>query len=153
MFIDEIDAVCPTRGGRNTDAFTDEIVTQMLQEMEGVKDTERQVFVLAATNRVDAIEPAIRSRFEEEIEIGNPDRKHNGSACSRQLLAKLRVDFDRDAVTAELAAMTPDIAGRDIRAVIRRASQLAMRRASGDPKSVMLTRADLVSSVPAVRTS
>jgi SpoVK/Ycf46/Vps4 family AAA+-type ATPase len=69
----------------------------------------------------------------------------------QQLLAKLRVDFDRDAVTAELAALTPDIGGRDIRSVIRRASQLAVRRAAGDPKAVTLTRADLLSSVPANR--
>jgi SpoVK/Ycf46/Vps4 family AAA+-type ATPase len=128
LFIDEIDAVCPTRGGRNTDSFTDEILTQMLQEMEGVKATEKQVFVLAATNRVDAVEPAIRSRFEEEIEIGNPASAQR-RRLFQQLLAKLRVDFDRDAVIAELA----------------------VRRAGGDPKSVMLTRADLLSSVPAVR--
>jgi SpoVK/Ycf46/Vps4 family AAA+-type ATPase len=152
LFIDEIDALCPTRGGINTDSFTDEIITQILQEMDGVKATERQVFVLAATNRVDAIEPAIRSRFEEEIEIGNPDSAQR-QRLFRQLLAKLRVDFDRDAVTAELAALTPNIAGRDIRSVIRRASQLAVRRAGGDPKSVMLTRADLLSSVPAARTT
>ena len=58
LFLDEIETVAPARGGPGADTFTAEIVTQLLQEMEGVKKTERHVFVLAATNLPDAIDGA-----------------------------------------------------------------------------------------------
>lgn len=150
LFIDEIDAVCPTRGGRSADSFTDEIVLQLLQEMDGVKASSRHVFVLAATNLLDTIDPAVRSRFEEKIEIGFPNQPER-QRLFRQMLSKQRVDFDRDAIAAELAQLTSDIAGRDIRSVVQRASQMAVRRAAGNPKALLLTRADLMSAATAQR--
>jgi SpoVK/Ycf46/Vps4 family AAA+-type ATPase len=91
-----------------------------------------------------------RSRFEEQIPIDNPDLAQR-QRLFRIMLSKQPVDFDRDAVAAEMAGLTPGIGGRDIRSVIERASRLAIRRAAGNPKAVMLTRADLVGSVPKAR--
>jgi SpoVK/Ycf46/Vps4 family AAA+-type ATPase len=150
LFIDEIDAVCPARGSRGADTFTDEIVVQMLQEMNGVKASDRHIFVLAATNLPDAIDPAIKSRFEEKILIGVPDESQR-LRLLRQMITRQSVDFDRDAVAAELAGLTPNLAGRDILGLVKRASQRAVRRAAGNPKAVLLTRADLLSEVPGNR--
>ena len=144
LFIDEVEAVAAARGGTGADAFTGEIVNQLLQEMDGVRKSERHVFVLAATNLPQAIDPAVLSRFEERIEIPNPDvTQRHQLFCL--FLGKLPVDFDRDAVAAELAASCENLGGRDIRSVIQKASQRAIRRAGGDPKKAKLAREDLLS--------
>jgi SpoVK/Ycf46/Vps4 family AAA+-type ATPase len=123
---------------------------QLLQEMDGVKASARHVFVLAATNLIDVIDPAICSRFEEKIEIGYPSQPER-QRLFRLMLSKQRVDFDRDAVAEELSQLTDNLAGRDIRACVQRASQSAVRRAAGNPKALMLTRADLLNAAPAAR--
>jgi SpoVK/Ycf46/Vps4 family AAA+-type ATPase len=148
LFIDEIDAVCPTRGSRRSDTFTDEIVVQFLQEMNGVVASERPVFVLAATNLMDTIDPAVLSRFEEKIPIDNPDAAQR-QRLFRQALGKLPADFDRDALATELAGVTDGIGGRDILSIVRRASQRAVRRSAGNAKAAQLLRADLMSELPA----
>ena len=146
LFIDEIEAVAATRGGPGADTFTGEIVNQLLQEMDGVKKSERHVFVLAATNLPGQIDPAVLSRFDERIEIANP-----GPAQRQRLfhlfLGKLPVDFDREAVSMELSLTAGDVGGREIRSAIQKAAQKAIRRAGGNPKNAKLTREDLLSSV------
>ena len=73
LFIDEIETVARKRGSPGADAFTSEIVTQMLAEMEGAAKSPRHVFVLGATNLPEEVDPAILSRFSNRIEIPLPD--------------------------------------------------------------------------------
>jgi SpoVK/Ycf46/Vps4 family AAA+-type ATPase len=150
LFIDEIDAVCPDRGGRSADQFTNEIVNQFLQEMDGIKASARHVFVLAATNLLEVIDEAVRSRFEEKIRIDYPDDGQR-QRLFKQMLGKLPVDFDRDTVAAELAGMTQNSAGRDIFGIVKRASGRAVRRAGANVDAATLTRADLLSEVSSAR--
>jgi SpoVK/Ycf46/Vps4 family AAA+-type ATPase len=73
VFIDEIDASCPIRTGGCNSVIDNEVNAQLLQELDGIKTTnERPVFIFAATNRVDLIDPAILERFTERIEISLP---------------------------------------------------------------------------------
>jgi len=58
IFFDELDALVPKRGGDSTSQATERLVNQMLTEMDGL-DEKKQVFVVAATNRPDIIDPAI----------------------------------------------------------------------------------------------
>ena len=148
LFLDEIETVAPARGGPGSDTFTGEIVTQLLQEMEGVKKTERHVFVLAATNLPDAIDAAVMSRFPERIEIPNPDTAQR-ARLFRMFLAKLPVAFDRDALAEELAQRSAGLGGRDIRNIVQNAAQKAIRRAAGNPKAAQLSREDLIGAMPA----
>jgi SpoVK/Ycf46/Vps4 family AAA+-type ATPase len=148
LFIDEIEAVAPSRGGPRADAFTGEIVNQLLQEMEGVKKSERHVFVLAATNLPDVVDEAVMSRFPERIEIPNPDTPQRARLL-RMFLGKLPVGFDRDALAEELAQRSEGLGGRDIRNIVQNASQKAIRRAGGNPKMAQLSREDLLSVLPA----
>jgi SpoVK/Ycf46/Vps4 family AAA+-type ATPase len=150
LFIDEIEAVTAARGGSNGDSFTAEIVNQLLQEMDGVKKSERHVFVLAATNLPESIDPAVLSRFEERIEIANPDPRQR-QRLFRQFLSKLPSDFDPDSMASELATVTQEIGGREIRNVVQKAAQRAIRRAGGNPKNARLMREDLMSSLPVAR--
>jgi SpoVK/Ycf46/Vps4 family AAA+-type ATPase len=148
LFIDEIEAVAPVRGGPRADTFTGEIVNQLLQEMDGVKKTERHVFVLAATNLPDAIDEAVLSRFPERIEIPNPDAEQR-ARLFRMFLGKLPVAGDRDALAEELAQRGEGLGGRDIRSIVQKASQKAIQRAGGNPKGAQLSREDLIGALPA----
>jgi transitional endoplasmic reticulum ATPase len=147
LFIDEIEAVAPVRGGPRADAFTGEIVNQLLQEMDGVKKSERHVFVLAATNLPDALDEAVLSRFPERIEIPNPDAEQR-ARLFRIFFGKLPVGFDRDALAEELAHRADGLGGRDIRNVVQKASQKAIHRAGGNPKAAQLSREDLLGALP-----
>ncbi|MGL6289463.1 MAG: AAA family ATPase, partial [Silanimonas sp.] len=69
LFIDEIDVLATARGAAQ-DSFQAEIVGQLLQEMDGILAGAAPVFVLAATNRLDALDAAVLSRFPKRIEIG-----------------------------------------------------------------------------------
>ena len=72
MFVDECDGVFARRGGTDTDAFADDVVTSFLPEWDGA-GSKGQVWVVGATNRRDRFDDAIISRFGTPIEIGLPD--------------------------------------------------------------------------------
>jgi transitional endoplasmic reticulum ATPase len=113
--------------------------------MDGVKRTAGTVFVLAATNHVDQIDAAVRSRFEDKLEIPNPGAEERQRMIAT-FLAKRRVDFDVESVAGDVAAMTEGLSGRDLMSLVRRASQASMDRAldAGTPANVVMTRDDLV---------
>jgi transitional endoplasmic reticulum ATPase len=75
VFIDELDSIAPERGEASGDVER-RVVAQLLSLMDGL-DERGEVVVIAATNRVDAIDPALRrgGRFDREIEIGVPDKE------------------------------------------------------------------------------
>jgi transitional endoplasmic reticulum ATPase len=74
VFIDEIDSIAPKRGETSGDVER-RVVAQLLSLMDGM-DERQDVVVIGATNRLDAVDPALRrgGRFDREIEIGVPDR-------------------------------------------------------------------------------
>jgi len=73
LFIDELDSIAPKRE-EVTGEVERRVVAQLLTEMDGLEE-RGQVVVIGATNRIDAIDPALRrgGRFDREIEIGVPD--------------------------------------------------------------------------------
>uniref|UniRef100_A0A8C2XEN2 Nuclear VCP like n=1 Tax=Cyclopterus lumpus TaxID=8103 RepID=A0A8C2XEN2_CYCLU len=72
IFFDEIDALCPRRSGHESGASV-RVVNQLLTEMDGL-ETRRQVFIMAATNRPDIIDPAILrpGRLDKTLYVGLP---------------------------------------------------------------------------------
>uniref|UniRef100_A0A668AUT4 Nuclear VCP like n=1 Tax=Myripristis murdjan TaxID=586833 RepID=A0A668AUT4_9TELE len=72
IFFDEIDALCPRRSGSESGASV-RVVNQLLTEMDGL-ETRRQVFIMAATNRPDIIDPAILrpGRLDKTLYVGLP---------------------------------------------------------------------------------
>lgn len=117
LFVDEIESLVPDRGGRNADVYTREMVTQMLQEMDGVKEQKETVFVLAATNCPDQIDSAILSRFKRKMTVNLPDRDDRArmfySALSKHLLDSMGVE-DLKSLAYDLSDMTNSKSGRDI---------------------------------------
>ncbi|MDP2943491.1 MAG: AAA family ATPase, partial [Candidatus Omnitrophota bacterium] len=77
LFFDEIDAVVPKRGSSSTDAHvTERVISQFLTEMDGIEEL-KGVVVLATTNRLDLVDPAIlrSGRFDLLLELPKPDEK------------------------------------------------------------------------------
>src|ERR1019366_10805834 len=89
LFLDELDVIAPDRAtaGRN-DQLTDEIVGQLLQEMDGINVRESHVFLVAATNRLERIDAAVRSRFQEKLVIPLPDRQARIRLLTNLLMGK-----------------------------------------------------------------
>ncbi len=142
LFLDELDIVAPIRGAGG-DTFTQEIVGQLLQEMDGVKSQSQHVFVLAASNRLDQIDSAVLSRFTKRIEIPNPD----GSSRQQLLQVMLKskpISFVLEHGAQYLAEHSDGMSGRDIRNWIEQAEHSAVGRAleSGNPDSATLTLED-----------
>lgn len=73
IFFDEFDAMCPVRSAKQNQVHSS-LVTTMLSLMDGIDDAGR-IFVIAATNRVDCIDPALRrpGRFDRELYVSCPN--------------------------------------------------------------------------------
>jgi transitional endoplasmic reticulum ATPase len=76
VFFDELDALTPCRGGGTDTQVTERVVSQFLAEMDGIEEL-KGVFVLAATNRLDLIDPALLrpGRFDVLVKLPLPDRE------------------------------------------------------------------------------
>ncbi|MGC8547571.1 MAG: CDC48 family AAA ATPase [Candidatus Micrarchaeia archaeon] len=126
IFIDEIDAIASSRGEDITDSHvTERVVDTLLTEMDGLQDL-KNVVVLAATNRPEAIDPALLrpGRFDKIIEIPMPD------AAARLEILKVhtrRMPLDKDVDLAEIANLTENYTGAEIENVVREAGMYAIR--------------------------
>jgi len=125
IFIDELDAIAPKRG-EVTGEVERRVVSQLLTLMDGLK-TRGQVIVIGATNRIEAVDPALRrpGRFDREIRIGVPDR--NGRKEILQIHTR-RMPLAEDVDLDELADITHGFTGADIAALCREAAMSALRR-------------------------
>jgi SpoVK/Ycf46/Vps4 family AAA+-type ATPase len=148
LFIDEADAIFPGGGAGMVDQFTPEIVNQTRTELDGAKKDDRFVFVLAAANNPERIDEPILSRFNERIEIPNPDPDQRRRLL-KMMISKSQVDFDVDQVAAELAVLTNNYGGRDLASLVKNASQLSVQRAldADAAEHVVLTRGDLMAQI------
>jgi transitional endoplasmic reticulum ATPase len=126
VFFDEIDALAPQRGAGAGDSHVAErVVSQFLAEMDGIEEL-KGVVVLAATNRLDIVDPALlrAGRFEVLVELPAPDRAARLAIFQVHTRDKpLAPDVD----LASLADQTAGLVGADIEAICRQASMLAIR--------------------------
>jgi transitional endoplasmic reticulum ATPase len=125
IFFDEIDALAPRRGSSGDGHVAERVVAQLLSEMDGVEEL-RGVLVLAATNRVDAIDPALLrpGRFDRVVEMGPPDEADR--------LAILQVHsrgrpMSPDIDLHDLARRTDGLSGADLEKLLREAAMTALR--------------------------
>src|SRR3989442_11537804 len=74
IFFDEVDAITPVRGGNEDSQVTERVISQILTEMDGLEELHN-VTVIAATNRMDLVDPALLRprRFDRHIYIAPPD--------------------------------------------------------------------------------
>jgi len=126
LFLDEIDSLIPKRGPSSTDAHvTERVISQFLTEMDGIEEL-KGVVVLAATNRLDLVDPALlrSGRFDLLFELPVPDEKTRAEIFKIHTRNKpLQEDVD----LKKLANETEGRTGSDIEFVCRKASMLAVR--------------------------
>ncbi len=128
IFIDEIDSIAPKRE-EVTGEVERRVVAQLLSLMDGLKK-RGQVIVIAATNRPNAIDAALRrgGRFDREIEIGIPDRI--GRLEILQVHTRgmpLAQDMSEETGLREIADMTHGFVGADISSLCKEAAMHAIR--------------------------
>jgi transitional endoplasmic reticulum ATPase len=125
IFIDELDSIAPKRA-EVTGEVERRIVAQLLTLMDGLK-ARRNVVVIGATNRVDAIDEALRrpGRFDREIEVRIPDQQ--GRTEILQIHTR-GMPLGKDVELEKIAATTHGFTGSDIAALAREAALATLRR-------------------------
>jgi transitional endoplasmic reticulum ATPase len=126
IFIDEIDALAPTRGtGMGEPAVTERVVNTLLAEMDGLEELQG-VIVIGATNRPMLLDAALLrpGRFDEIVYVPVPDRAGRLKILQIQT-AKMPLGEDVD--LEALAARTERFSGADLENLVRRAGLLALR--------------------------
>jgi len=125
IFIDEIDSIAPKRDEVSGE-LEKRIVSQLLTLMDGMK-SRGKVVVIAATNRPDSIDPALRrpGRFDREIEIGIPDEEGRFEILSihtRGMPIEEKVDLK------QISKITHGFVGADLEVLAKEAAMRALRR-------------------------
>jgi cell division protease FtsH len=132
IFIDELDAIGRARGqvAIGGSSEQEQTLNQILTEMDGFSSREG-IIVLAATNQPDVLDKALLrpGRFDRRVVVNLPDK--NG----REAILKVHtrnVPLAKDAVLADLAAVTPGLSGADLKNLVNEAALLAARREQND---------------------
>ncbi len=163
IFIDEIDAMAPKREETHGEVER-RMVSQLLTCMDGLKSRGR-VVVIGATNRHNALDPALRrpGRFDREIQIGVPNKKGRLQVLkvhTRNMPLTKDVDLDK------LAAITHGFVGADLEALCKEAAMMVLRKILPElklqedtqiPKTILdklkITQQDFMHSLRLVRPS
>ncbi|KAB2072296.1 hypothetical protein ES319_A07G006300v1 [Gossypium barbadense] len=145
IFIDEIDALCPRRDSRREQDVR--LASQLLTLMDSNKPSATSVpraVVVASTNRVDAIDPALRrsGRFDDEVEVTTPNEEERFQILK---LYTKKVPLDPSVDLQVVAASCNGYVGADLEALCREATMSAVKRSTdaGEvPSVVSLTMDD-----------
>ncbi|XP_063048322.1 nuclear valosin-containing protein-like isoform X2 [Engraulis encrasicolus] len=129
IFFDEIDALCPRRSGHESGASV-RVVNQLLTEMDGL-ETRRQVFIMAATNRPDIIDPAVLrpGRLDKTLYVGLPPPKDRHAILITITKSGTKPRLEADVNLEEVAhdQRCDCFTGADLSALVREASVNALR--------------------------
>ena len=125
IFIDEIDSIAPKRDEVSGDVEK-RIVSQLLTLMDGMK-SRGKVVVIAATNRPDSIDPALRrpGRFDREIEFGIPDDKERFEILS---IHTRGMPIDEKVDLKQISKITHGFVGADLEVLSKEAAMRSLRR-------------------------
>ncbi|XP_062980185.1 nuclear valosin-containing protein-like [Elgaria multicarinata webbii] len=130
IFFDEVDALCPRRSDRESGASI-RVVNQLLTEMDGL-ESRRQVFIMAATNRPDIIDPAILrpGRLDKTLYVGLPPPMDRLAILKTITKDGTRPPLDTDVDLKEIAhhPCCDCYTGADLSALVREASVCALKQ-------------------------
>jgi transitional endoplasmic reticulum ATPase len=125
IFFDEVDALAPTRGMGGDSMVTERVVSQLLTELDGVQSLNG-VVVLAATNRIDIVDPALlrAGRFDKLIQIPLPDKP------ARKEILKIHtkgVPISKDVDLDRVVEMTEGFSGADMASLTNTAVSIVLQ--------------------------
>ena len=153
IFFDEIDALVPRRSGGDSSHVSENVVSQILTEIDGLEELN-DVLIIGATNRLDIVDEALLrpGRFDRVIEVPKPDakgRKHILEIHTKKKPLDSTVDLSK------LVEITDGYSGAELAAICNRAAITALRRhVSGQTKSlkeIKITQQDLVDAATKVK--
>lgn len=132
IFFDEIDAIAGMRGRNSSSQVTEQVVSQLLTEMDGLEGL-KDVILLAATNRADMLDPALlrSGRFGRHVEIPLPSKE------ARIQILKIHLNnrpLAKNIKLEELADRLENYTGADIAAIAEEATLMTIRKAVNNPK-------------------
>ena len=132
LFIDEIDSIAFKRQDRGTNEFLNTPVSELLKNLDGLK-VRGKVVIIAATNRPNSLDPALRrpGRFDRELEIGVPDK---GGRCEILKIHTRNMPLDDNVKLKDLAEITHGFVGADLSALCKEAAMIVLRRILPDLK-------------------
>ncbi|MDH2902093.1 MAG: CDC48 family AAA ATPase [archaeon] len=125
IFFDEIDALAPVRGLGGDSMVTERVVSQLLTELDGIQSLSG-VVVLAATNRMDMVDPALlrAGRFDKLLYIPSPDKDARKQILEIHIKHKpVAADLD----VGRVAEMTEGFSGADLTSVVNTAVSLVLQ--------------------------
>ncbi|PON45855.1 Spastin [Trema orientale] len=141
IFIDELDAVGGKRG-RSFNDERDQTLNQLLTEMDGF-ESDMKVVVIAATNRPEALDPALcrPGRFSRKVLVGEPDEEGRRKILAVHL-RYVPLEEDTNLICDLVASLTPGFVGADLANIVNEAALLAARR-GGE----IVTRDDIMEAI------
>ncbi|KAK4834440.1 hypothetical protein QYF36_022730 [Acer negundo] len=141
IFIDELDAVGGKRG-RSFNDERDQTLNQLLTEMDGF-ESEMKVVVIAATNRPEALDPALcrPGRFSRKVLVGEPDEEGRRKILAVHLRG-VPLEEDTHLICDLVASLTPGFVGADLANIVNEAALLTARRGGGS-----VTREDIMEAI------
>lgn len=155
VFIDEIDSLAPDRS-KVEGEVEKRLVAQLLGLMDGFAKTEG-VIVLAATNRPDHLDPALRrpGRFDREVQFRVPDRE--GRLEILQILTRT-MPLDQSVDLAAIADLAVGLVGADLKALCQKAAYTALRRLVPSldaplPETMTLNQQDFLQAIKEIKPS
>ncbi|XP_058452012.1 uncharacterized protein LOC131430816 [Malaya genurostris] len=134
LFLDELDSLAPNRGvSGDSGGVMDRVVSQMLSEMDGISkgsESDKQIFILAATNRPDLIDPALLrpGRFDKLLYVGPSTTVEDKESVLRAITSKF--NLTKDLTLRKIAeSLELDMTGADLYSICSNAWLSAVRRA------------------------
>ncbi|XP_078190293.1 ATPase family gene 2 protein homolog B isoform X2 [Callithrix jacchus] len=148
LFLDEVDALCPRRGGQAPES---RVVAQVLTLLDGASG-DREVVVVGATNRPDALDPALRrpGRFDREVVIGTPTLKQRKEIL--QVITS-RMPISSHVDLGLLAEMTVGYVGADLTALCREAAMHALIHSEKNQDSPVIDETDFLETFKNIQPS
>ena len=153
IFFDEIDALVPRRSGSESSHVSENVVSQILTEIDGLEELHN-VLIIGATNRLDIVDEALLrpGRFDRIIEVPLPDSK--GRQHIFEIHSKKKPLSD-DVNVLKIIEMTDEFSGAEVAAVTNRAAIAALKRyvsgKSDNVKDIKITQQDLIDAIDKVK--
>ena len=131
IFFDELDALVPKRSNENNNS-SERVVNQLLTEMDGLED-RKQIFIIAATNRPDIIDPAMLrpGRLDKLLYVPLPE-KNDRISILETLIRNLPIEKDLNLIEVFDNEKLDGFSGADLAALVREAQLNALKRLSGN---------------------
>ena len=143
LFFDELDALAPRRGSDKANPSSERVVNQLLTEMDGVEG-RTGVYVIAATNRPDMIDPAMRraGRLEKHLYVGLPTPDQRVSIL-KTVSRKFPVGDDVNLDTLGHESCLTGFSGADLAALVREAALAALQEVHSSMDDARLRQVEI----------